>query len=137
MAITTVKGIKEIGWDKIKLSDKNGFGGAVKSYKATTGRTIALCFNTTEAFIVEDNMGLFAVQDLYSGLLRAKEIDVESTGTIVGAKTVAFIDEDTNEVLFIPDEIVRLGLTTDEIKEDIKNRITNLFLFLTATKDIM
>ena len=82
-------------------------------------------------------MGLFAVQDLYSGLLRAKEIDVESTGTIVGAKTVAFIDEDTNEVLFIPDEIERLGLTTDEIKEDIKNRITNLFLFLTATKDIM
>lgn len=137
MAITTVKGIKEIGWDKIKLSDKLGFGGAVKAYKATTGRTVALCFNTTEAFIVEDSMGLFAVQDLYSGLIRDKDIDVESTGTIVGAKTVAFMDEDTQEVLFIPEEIERLGLTTDEIKDDIKNRITDLFFFLTATKDIM
>lgn len=137
MAITTVKGIKEIGWDKIKLSDKLGFSGAVKSYKATTGRTVALCFNTTEAFIVEDNMGLFAVQDLYSGLIRAKDIDVESTGTIVGAKPVAFIDEDTQEVFFIPTEIERLGLGTEEIMNDIKKRITDLFLFLTTTKDIM
>lgn len=131
MAINSIKEIKELGWDKIKLSSQ-GFGGAVKSYKASSGKLVALCFNTTEAFIVEDKVGLFGVQDLYSGLIREKTIDVESTGQIVGAKVVAFIAEDTQKITFISSEVERLCLTA-EIKEDIENKITELFLFLTRT----
>ncbi len=128
----TIKEVKEIGWDKITLAG-TGFKGAVKSYRNAEGKVIALCFNSDEAFIVEDEIGLFGVEDLYSGIIRAKNIDVESTGQIEGAKTVAFIDEDTKVVSFIPSEVERLALTEDQ-KKDIESRITNLFLFLNRTK---
>lgn len=137
MSKTTVKEIKDIGWDKIQLSAQTGFSGAVKAYKGNNGKTVALCFNTTEAFIVEDELGLFGVQDLYTGLLKEKSIDVEATGQIVGAKTVAFIDEDTKEVMFIPDEVDRLTLNSKEVQDDIVYRITELFEFLTRTRDVI
>lgn len=135
MAITTIKGIKDLKWDKIKLSGE-GFDGAVMSYTNSKGKKVALCFNTSEAFIVEDNLGLFDVKDLYSGVIRAKNIDIEATGHIVGAKTVAFMDEDTMKVMLIPDEVERLYLT-EEVTNDIKSRVENLYGFLTRMIDII
>lgn len=120
-----MKAVKDIGWDNISLSQK-GFKGAVQSYKSDNGATVALAFNFHEAFTVEDSQGLFAVADLVAGIVKAKEIDIESTGEIVGAVSLAWHDEDTDEVTFDEERLTELGINAFEVKESLKTRLLAL-----------
>jgi hypothetical protein len=119
------KTVKDLGWDKISLSQK-GFKGAIQSYKTENGGKVALAFNMHEAFIVEDAQGLFGVADLDAGLIKAKGIDIEHTGEIEGAETLAWHDEDTDEVSFAEDRLTALGINAFEVKESLKTRLLAL-----------
>lgn len=118
-----MKAAKDIGWDHISLSQR-GFRGAVQSYKADDGSTVAVCFNLHEAFVVEDDQGLFGVEDLKEGIVKDKSINIEFTGTIEGATAIAWETEDgSGEVEFSEEELNRLGINDFSVKESIKERI--------------
>lgn len=120
-----VKYVKGLGWDKISLTQK-GFKGAVQSYKANNGNTVALAFNLHEAFIVEDEQGLFGVEDLEYGIIKAKGINIEYTGEIEGAYVVAWHDEETDEIGFDEEKLTELGINVFEVKESLKTRLLAL-----------
>lgn len=115
--------VKQIGWDHITLS-KNGFKGAVQNYSNGNGGKVAVCFNFHEAFIVEDEQGLFAQADLVQGIIKAKDIDIESTGLIVGAYVIAW--EEEGIVSFDEEKLTALGINDFSIKESITNRLKAL-----------
>lgn len=127
-ASSVMKAIKDLGWDKITLSTAKGFKGAAHEFTAN-GKSVAICFSMHEAFVVEDEAGLYNVDDLYSGIIKDSYFDVEDSGDIDGAKIVAF--EQDGEVHFT-DTFAELGIDTDEVKEDIKKR-----LLACATLDVM
>lgn len=114
-----VKKVKELGWDRIVLTKTKGFAGAVKEYK-NDGNIVALCFGLHEAFILRDDEGLFGVNDLYNGVIKNPDVDVENTGEIEGVTVVAF--ETDGEVMFT-DEFTALGIDTQEIRDDITNKL--------------
>lgn len=122
---STTKAVKDLGWDKISLTQK-GFKGAVQSYKTGNGGTVALAFNMHEAFLVEDDQGLFGVADLEAGILKGKGIDIESTGSIEGAEVVAWHDEETDEIGFNEDRLTALGINAFEVKESLTARLLAL-----------
>lgn len=117
------KNIKELGWDKINLTTKS-FNGAIHNFKTADGKKVALAFNMHDAFIVEDEQGLFAQADLDAGILKPKHINIEDTGYIDGATTVAW--EQDGEFFFNEDKLTELGLNDFEIKESLKKRLFNL-----------
>lgn len=120
---TVTKNVKDLGWEHISLTQK-GFKGAVQSYKSENGSTVALAFNMHDAFVVEDDQGLFGVQDLVAGIIKDKHIDIESTGEIVGAETVAF--EQDGEIVYDEEKLTALGINAFEVKESLKTRLTAL-----------
>ena len=120
---SATKEVKDIGWDHINLTQK-GFKGAVQSYKAENGSTVALAFNMHEAFIVEDDQGLFGKDDLVAGIVKAKGINIEMTGEIIGAHVVAW--EEEGEMGFDEIKLAELGLDAFEVRESLKARLTAL-----------
>lgn len=117
------KQVKDLGWVHISLSQK-GFKGAVQTYPSNKGGTVALCFNMHEAFIVEDEQGLFGAEDLKQGIINAKGIDIEFTGEIEGALAVAW--EEDGEYGFNEDKLTELGINDFEVKESLKKRLFHL-----------
>lgn len=115
-----VKAIKGLGWDYIGLT--TSYKGAVKQY----GK-VAVGFNMEEAFIVRDDLGLFTAKDLEKGVMKAKDINIEDSGDIVGLEIIAFYDEDEAEVVFNEDLMTELGIFNEETQEDLKVRLTALF----------
>lgn len=118
-----MKQVKDLGWDKISLTQK-GFKGAIQSYKTETGATVAVMFNLHEAFVVEDEQGLFGVADLDAGILKDKYIDIEYTGEIEGASVIAW--EEEGEFGYNEDKLTELGINAFEVKESLKNRLFHL-----------
>lgn len=116
---------KGLGWDHIALTRRE-FKGAVKTYETATGEQVAVCFNFNEAFIVEDEQGLFGVDDLVEGIINDKSINIEFTGEIEGAETLAFNTEDNHEVYFNDEKLAELGLDDFSVRESLKTRIEAL-----------
>jgi len=118
-----MKAAKDIGWDYISLS-KKGFDGAVQGFRAADGSTVAVAFNMHEAFVVRDDQGLFGVEDIKEGIIKARDIDIERTGTIEGVELIAWETEDgSGEVEFNEEALEALGLNDFSVRESIKNRI--------------
>lgn len=121
-----MKQAKDLGWDYISLSGK-GFKGAVQSYQSTTGTKVALAFNYHEAFVIEDDQGLFGVEDIKQGIIQNKEIDIEATGQIEGVSSVAWeTEEGSGEVEFDEEKLTQLGINDAEVKDSITKRIIAL-----------
>lgn len=127
LEVKEVKYVKDLGWDKLFLSQK-GFKGAVQSYKSNNGNTVALAFNLHEAFIVEDEQGLYGVEDLEKGIIKAKDINIENTGRIKGAYVVAWHDEETGEIGFDEEKLTELGINDFLVKDSLKIRLLVLSL---------
>lgn len=114
-----IKAVKDLGWDKITLSVKKGFPGAVKVF--TNGKTsVAVCFGMHDAFIVKDDLGLYTADDLYTSIIKDKSFSVEEYSDIVGASLMAY--EQDGEVAFT-DTFANSGIDTPEIREDITARL--------------
>lgn len=122
MAIT-IKEIKDLGWDKIKLAKTTGFGGAVNSYEAEDGSKVSMVFSADDVYIVEDELGLYTKEDLISGILNDKDIKVNESGLIEGALALAWYDEDNETVAFNEDKLTELGINTFEVKNSITERV--------------
>lgn len=118
------KMVKDMGWEKISLTQKKGFEGAAHSFDSVKGSKIALCFGLHEAFIVKDAQGIFSVNELYHGIIKETYFDVEESGEIEGAKVLAW--EEDGVVSFNDILAEELGLTSDAVQEDIKSRILAL-----------
>lgn len=117
--MATMTEIKALGWDYIGLSKKS-FKGAVQNYSAE-GSTVTVGFTLHHAYVVEDEEGMFGVNDIREGvapLIKAHPSEVE--GTII-------IAQDTGEgVEFIESELTRLGINDFETRESLENRIKHL-----------
>jgi hypothetical protein len=109
------KVIKDLGWDYIALT--KAFKGAVKTYQ-----NVAFGFGMGEAFIVEDGQGLFFAEDIKTGILRNKDVDIEELDTIYGVSFVAWFDAEEAKVVFNQELVDRFNLTAADI-EDIAMRI--------------
>lgn len=116
--------IKGLGWSVIQLTQK-GYRGAIQTYRNSKGELVAIMYYLDECFIVEDNQGLFGVQDLKYGLMQEKSIDLESTGCINGLSLIAYID-DNKKIVYNNEVLDRLGLNNSEVKEDIKTRLRSV-----------
>lgn len=120
--------VKNLGWDKISLTVKKGYGGAVQSYSSSApvaiGGQVPLLFGMHEAFIIEDDQGLYGVDDLYQGIIRSKDFDVNDSSAIEGSVVVAW--EEGGEVHFDEKELDRLGINDFSVKESIKTRLLHL-----------
>ncbi len=118
-----IKSVKELGWSYLDVSTK-GFKGAIQGYTTAFDTHVAVCFNMHEAFVVEDEAGLFTQQDLEFGVIKAKNIDVTVVAAIEGATVLAI--ESGGEVQFNPLKLECLGLDNFFVKESIKNRLLKL-----------
>lgn len=129
--------IKNFGWDSIRLNSKEMFSGAAKNYKTTNGGVLAVGFNMFEAFIVRDEQGVFEATDLEQSIFRNKDFNVNALYSITGAQVIADIPEDGEPTVGFDDDLIaELGIDTEEIKQDIKNRLTALRkLGATETRD--
>lgn len=114
-----MKEVKDLGWDYITLTKAKGFKGATKTFK-NEGNEVALCFGLHEAFVVSDESGLYTAADLYEGIIKDSYFDVEESGDIDGAKTVAFED---NSTVSFTDVLADLGIDTPEIRADIEKHL--------------
>jgi hypothetical protein len=117
------KVVKDLGWDHLSLNQK-GYKGAIQAYQSTNGKKISLCFNMHEAFIVSDDEGLFGTADLEQGVIKNKDIDIDSTGEIVGAVVVAW--EEEGEVEYSEEKLTELGINDFSVKESLKARLIAL-----------
>jgi hypothetical protein len=117
------KVVKELGWDHLSLNQK-GYKGAVQAYQSTGGSKVAICFNMHEAFVVADDDGLFGVSDLEHGVIKHKDIDIDSTGEIVGAVVIAW--EEEGEVEYNEEKLTELGINDFSVKESLKTRLIAL-----------
>lgn len=119
-AAEMIASIKELKWSKIKLTQR-GYRGAVQTYRTSKGSIVAVMFYTSEAFIVEDKMGLFGVQDLEEGLMKETSIDLEMTACIKGLSAVASIRG--GQITYNDNLLRRLDIYTDANKLDIARRL--------------
>lgn len=117
--VNVVKEIKDMGWTHISLT--KSFEGAVQEYNG-----VALLFNMEEAMIVRDSQGLFTAKDLFKGIVKSKDFDVEDSGDIEGVEIVAFVNEETGEVEFNEDLLEELKLNDFSVTDSIKNRVMAL-----------
>jgi hypothetical protein len=117
--------VKDLGWESIKLN-KEGFRGAGKTYRTDKG-DVAVGFSMFAAFIVQDDEGLFSVQDLQDGIFKSNDFDISNLYGIDGAEVIADITEDGEASVGYDDELIaELGLNTPEIMDDIAKRLTVL-----------
>lgn len=119
----TLKEIKDLEWNHITLK-KAEFSGAVKEFQADSGRKVAVLFSMHDAFIVEDEQGLFETADLVSGIIKDASMDINSIERIEGA-TVLVNELDGNFELN-EEKLSALGLNNHEVIESIKKRLTYL-----------
>lgn len=115
-----VKSVKDIGWDKLSLS-KEGFKGAVQSFRSEKGATVALAFNMHEAFVIEDDQGIFNIEDIFQGIIKDPHFDIEATGEIDGAVVVAW--EQDQEVTFDDLKLSELGINDFGTRQSLKDRL--------------
>jgi hypothetical protein len=115
-----VTAAKELGWTHISITAKE-FKGAVQNFNAADGKTVALCFGMHDAFIVEDDAGLFNASELFNGVVKEKSIDVEACGEIAGALSLAY--EVDGIVNFDDERLEKYGLNDFSVKESIENRL--------------
>lgn len=118
--MATMKEIKDLGWSYIGLAKKS-FKGAVQEYTTEDGKKVAVGFTLNHAYIVEDAVGLFEVNDIREGvvgLIKNHPSEVE------GASILA--SNGGTEVEFHEDVLTRLGLNDFETRESLKNRILSL-----------
>lgn len=132
--ITTIKGIKELGWTKIKIS-KEGFEGAIKVVKNEKGEEVAILFNSTEAYVVEDSQGLYTAKDLYEGLIKCKEVNIEYSGYIEGVSVLAYVDDEEIGVEYAWYDVERLGLKS-VIEEKVGKPLEELSRFVNASVEL-
>lgn len=118
-----IKEAKDLGWDHITLS-KSGFRGAIQEYQNNRGEKIALMFNFHEAFVIEDDQGLFGLRDYVEGVVKDKSLDIEATGFIEGLHVVAW--ENEGEIKFDEEKLEELGLNDFEVKDSLKRRLSTL-----------
>ena len=116
--------IKKLTWSSIKLTRRQ-YRGAIKTYATETNALIPLFFYIDEVFIVEDEVGIFGVQDLKYSLQDKTNVNLEATGQIEGIKIVAYIDT-TGKVEVREDVLDYLGINRPEVVKDIKKRIKKL-----------
>jgi len=122
MAVNFLKELKNNNWGFISLSRK-GFDGAVMVYNTNKGE-VAVCFSTKDAFVVTDDSGLFGINDLVHGVIKCKDISVETPEIITGAEVVAYVEGE--DVIFDKARIAKLGLSAESTIIDISNRLSML-----------
>ncbi len=119
--------IKSLGWSAIQLN-KKGYRGAVQVYKSDKGEKIPVFFYIDECFIVEDNAGLFRVEDLKDFFMKkSSNVDLEATGLIEGLSLIAYKDESTGEICYMDSVMTRLNMNTNANRADIEKRLNAVY----------
>lgn len=118
-----VKSIKDMNWSHIQLTQK-GFRGAILTYKSLDDKLVPVLFYLHEAYVVEDNQGLFGVKDLIHGLVKQKNINLSATTRIKGASILSW--EEEGQIFFNTDNLKRLGINSGLIREDMSKRLLSL-----------
>ena len=119
--------IKGLGWSAIQLN-KKGYRGAVQIYKSSKNEKVPVMFYIDECFIVEDNQGLFRVEDLKDFFMKkSSTVDLEATGLIQGLSLIAYKSEETGVVEFNDSVMNRLDINSESNREDIKRRLNSVY----------
>lgn len=120
--------VKNIGWDKISFTQKTGYKGAVQQYDSTSdkalGGKVAVIFGFHDAYIVEDEEGLYGVADLYEGIIKPSNFDVSDPASIDGSEVLAW--EEDGEIQFNEEVLETLGLNDFSVKESIRQRLYHI-----------
>ena len=110
-----INDVKALGWDDIKITSKS-FSGAVQCYG-----DVAVAFGMHNAIILEDEEGLFGVNDLMQGVIKSKEFDVDSFNRMEGASAIA--QEEDGIVHFDEELLGRLGIADSATRQSIEERL--------------
>lgn len=123
--------IEALGWAFLGLSARapkgsrtKSFTGAVQSFTASNGESVAVCFNMHDAFIVEDDQGLFFEQDLIDGIIKDSAINIEELGNLDGVKILAW--EKDGVVSYDEEHLAELGLQDFGVQEELRTRLSAL-----------
>lgn len=114
-----IKKVKELGWDKIILSESQGFAGAVKGYQTEKGQ-LGVLFSLNGCFVVSDENGYFSSFDIYKYVMKPFSDYMEDPSEIDGVETVAYVND--NEVIFLQDVVDYFNFS-DEDLDDMKKRL--------------
>jgi len=118
-----LKEVRGLGWDHISLSAK-GFRGAVQLYQSSLdNKKVAVAFNLHEAFVIEDDAGLFGLEDIVKGVILDKEIDIENSGLIDG---VGILASESGGLVDFTGGMAIYGLEDFSVKSSITTRLTML-----------
>jgi hypothetical protein len=119
--------IKSLGWSAIQLN-KKGYRGAVQVYRGIKGEKVPVMFYIDECFVVEDNQGLFRVEDLKDFFMKkSSNVDLEATGLIEGLSLIAYKDESSGKVCYMDSVMTRLNINTKLNREDISRRLNAVY----------
>lgn len=127
-----MENVRNLGWDTLSLTSAE-FKGGVKVYTAADGSAIAVLFGRHEGFVVEDDAGLFTINDLVDGVINDPDFNVDESGTIDGTTVLGesglWEGDGPAEVTLFEESLEKYGIASDEIKEDITKRLLVLSEF--------
>lgn len=116
---------RKFTWDCVKLTSKK-YGGAIKCYPDIEGEPVAIFFSASNAWVIEDDEGLFSAVDLESAIING-DIELCDLCDVEGAIKIAELggnDDDSN--FFNTDKLLALGIdedVIDSVRADIEARL--------------